>query len=181
VLRDLALDFWVAGSGQLVGIASLIAGDLEHAEDELRAAGELLEKLGERDVASSVAALRARALVELGRPVEGERFALTALNWAADNDVFSHAYAASALARSMAARGLSVEAVASARHAVELSTGSDLLNMRADALLDLALVLDETADRAGARETADAALALYRAKGNVVSAERAERILGSWT
>ena len=73
------------------------------------------------------------------------------------------------------------EAVANVRDAVELSTGSDLLNMRADALLDLALVLDATADRAGARETADAALALYRAKGNVVSAERAERLLSSWT
>ena len=181
VLSDLALDFWVAGSGQLVGIASLIAGDPEHAEDELRTAGELLEKLGERDVASSVAALRARALVELGRPAEGEGFALTALSWAADNDVFSHAYASGALARSMAARGLPVEAVANARHAVELSTGSDLLNMRADALLDLALVLDATGDRVDAREAADAALALYRAKENVVSAERTQRLLSSWT
>lgn len=179
VVRDLALDFWVAGSGQLVGIASLIAGDPERAEAELRTAGELLEELGERDVASSVAALRARALVELGRPEEGERFARTALSWAADNDVFSHVYASGALARSMVARGLAADAIANARRAVELSTGSDLLNMRADALLDLALVLDATADSAGARETADAALTLYRTKGNVASAARAERLLSS--
>ena len=177
VLKDLALDFWVAGSGQLVGIASLIAGEPEHAEEELRTAGELLEELGERDVASSVAALRARALVELGRPAEGESLARTALSWAADNDVFSRVYASGALARSMAARGLAGEAIANARRAVALSTGSDLLNMRADALLDLALVLDATADPSGARETADAALTLYRTKGNAVATARTERLL----
>ena len=67
------------------------------------------------------------------------------------------------------------EALENAHQAVELSSGSDFLNQRGDTYLDLALVLEATADRAGARQAAEQALILYRAKGNVVTAERVGR------
>ena len=45
---------------------------------------------------------------------------------------------------------------------------SDFLNGRADALHDLALVLQSAGDRSASRAAAAEALALYRAKENVV-------------
>ncbi len=168
----------VLAFGHYTGLASLIAGDPAHAERELRSVGERLEERGERGIASTVAALRARALVELERYGEAENAAALGLALADADDVLSHAYARGALARSLAARGLVNEALENAHQAVELSSGTDFLNGRGDALLDLALVLDAAGDREGGRRAAATAHAFYRAKGNVVSGERAARLLG---
>jgi len=176
VMEELALPR-VAGVQQFAGLASLIAGDPEHAEHELRSAEVLLEELGERFAASTIAALHARALVELERHEEAERVAALGIGWAVTGDIASQAYARGALARSLAARGRIHEALENAHEAVRLSSGSDFLNLRGDVLLDLALVLDAAADRQAARRAAAEALTFYRAKGNVVSAERVARLL----
>jgi hypothetical protein len=49
---------------------------------------------------------------------------------------------------------------------VELSSASDFLNQRGDALFDLALVLEAAGDADAARQAATAAGEFYRAKGN---------------
>ena len=120
----------------------------------------------------------ARALVELERFDEAEHFAMRALAWADADDVVSHAYARGALARALAARGRTREALEHSGKAVELSSDSDFLNGRADVLVDLALVLDAAGDPQGAQTATAQALALYQAKGNVESAGRVARILG---
>jgi tetratricopeptide (TPR) repeat protein len=176
VLEELAPGA-VRSFGHYTGLASLIAGDPEHAEQELRFVGELLEERGERGIASTVAALRARALVELERFEEAERLAELALQWAAADDVVSHAYACGALARCQAAHGRSREALENAQKAVELSSTGDFLNGRGDALFDLAIVLDAAGEPRGARESAAEALALYRAKGNVQTCKRVALLL----
>ena len=167
----------VLSFGHYTGLASLIAGDPEHAEQELRFIGELLEERGERGIASTVAALRARALVELERFEEAKPLAELALQWAAADDIVSHAYAWGALARCQAARGRTREALESAQKAVELSSTGDFLNGRGDALFDLAIVLDAAGDRQGARESAAEALALYGAKGNIQTSKRVALLL----
>jgi len=96
--------------------------------------------------------------------------AMIGLEWADAGDIASHAYANSALARCLAYRGLLEEACEKARHAVQLSVASDFLNQRGDGYRDLALVLEAAGDREGARAAAGDALALYRRKGNVLSA-----------
>jgi class 3 adenylate cyclase/tetratricopeptide (TPR) repeat protein len=176
VMDELAPDA-VLGFGHYVGFASLIAGDAEHAERELRSIGERLEALGERAIASTVVALRARALVELGRFGEAEPSARLGLAWADADDVTSQSYGRGALARALAERGMIDAALENAREAVGLWGDSDFLNGRADALLDLSLVLDRAGDRPGARGAAAEALALYGAKGNVASAARAARLV----
>jgi class 3 adenylate cyclase/tetratricopeptide (TPR) repeat protein len=176
VMEELAPDA-VLSFGHYTGLASLIAGDPQHAEQELRSIGKELEERGERGIASTVAALRARALVELGRFAEAERIAMLALAWSDADDVVSHAYARGALARSQAARGRTDEALVNAHEAVELLSLGDFLNGRGDALFDLALVLDAAGDRPGSLESAAEALALYRAKGNVETAKRVARLL----
>jgi class 3 adenylate cyclase/tetratricopeptide (TPR) repeat protein len=166
----------VAIAAQYAGLAALIAGEPERAEQELRSAEVLLEQIGERTVASTVAALRARALVELGRDEDAERAAMRALGWADADDVISQVYARGALARSFAARDDADAALENAHRAVELASESDSLNQRGDAHFDLALVLGVTGDLEGAWRAAADALELYRAKGNVVSGERARRL-----
>jgi DNA-binding SARP family transcriptional activator len=166
-----------ASAGMYLALALLIGGDADRAERELRAACDLLERLGERGHASTIAALHARALVELERHEEAERAVALALAWADADDVVTQAYARGARARSLAARGQIDDAIENARRAVEISSRHDALNQRGDALIDLSVVLDAAADRSGARRAAAEALELYRAKGNVVSADRAARLL----
>jgi hypothetical protein len=60
-----------------------------------------------------------------------------------------------------------------AREAVAAACETDFVNFRADALLDLATVLD-TAGRTGeTRSLIEEAVRLYEAKGNTVSAQTA--------
>jgi class 3 adenylate cyclase/tetratricopeptide (TPR) repeat protein len=172
VMEEVAPGWMVAGAELYAGLASLTVGDPEHAEAQLRDAGELLAHHGERAVASTVAALRARALLELGRHDEAEREARLALAWADAGDVVSQAYARGALGRLLAARGALDEGAENARQAVQLSAASDFLNQRGDALFDLALVLEAAGEHAAARTAATDAMGFYREKGNVVQLTR---------
>jgi hypothetical protein len=65
-----------------------------------------------------------------------------------------------------------------AREAVAAAERTALLNVHADALRDLAEVLDGIGDHAGATDAATKALALYTRKGNAVSAARMSAVLG---
>jgi tetratricopeptide (TPR) repeat protein len=174
VMEEVAPGWNVAGAELYAGLASLTLGEAEQAEAELCEAAELLAQHGERGVASTVAALRARALLELDRHAEAEQQAQLALEWSDAGDVVSQAYARGALARVLASRGAMDDAATNAREAVELSSASDFLNQRGDALFDLALVLEAAGDTDAARQAATAAGEFYRAKGNVISAARVE-------
>jgi class 3 adenylate cyclase len=174
VMEEVSPGWMVAGAELYAGLASLTLGEAEQAETELCEAAELLAQHGERGVASTVAALRSRALLELDRHTEAEQQARLALEWSDPGDVVSQAYARGALARLLAARGAMGEAAAEARKAVDLSAASDFLNQHGDALLDLALVLEAAGDADAASSAAAAARDFYRAKGNAVAAALAE-------
>jgi class 3 adenylate cyclase/tetratricopeptide (TPR) repeat protein len=167
-----------AGTGMWTGLAALIAGDAERAEHELRSSSDVLEELGDLDVASTVAAMRARALVDLERWDEADGVARTGLNWADPGDVATQAMGRGALARSLAARGRTEEAVGEATRAVQLLSRSDAINLRGDSCYNLALVLQAVGDHLRAREAAEEALSHYNAKGNVFASRRASRLLG---
>jgi tetratricopeptide (TPR) repeat protein len=167
-----------AGTGMWTGLAALIAGDPERAEQELRSSSDVLEDLGDLDVASTVAAMRARALVDLERWDEADGVARTGLNWADPGDVATQAMGRGALARSLAARGRTEEAVGEATRAVALLSRSDAINLRGDSCYNLALVLQAVGDHLRACEAAEEALSHYNAKGNVFAARRASRLLG---
>ncbi|MDX6504189.1 MAG: hypothetical protein QOE29_1314, partial [Gaiellaceae bacterium] len=176
VLRELASGPRVAVAGQYAGLAALILGDAMTAERELRASYELLDRLGERAIASTVTALLARALVDLGRHAEAEELCALSLEWADPGDLASQAYARSAWACALVARGAGDEAKRHARDAVELSAASDFTNQRGDAYFDLALVLRACGETDAARAAATAALELYEAKENSVSAARVKTL-----
>jgi hypothetical protein len=66
------------------------------------------------------------------------------------------------------------EAERLAAEAVEIATPTDVLSMRADAHLDQAAVAATVGHPDQSRQAAEAALALYQAKGNRPGAVRAE-------
>jgi tetratricopeptide (TPR) repeat protein len=69
------------------------------------------------------------------------------------------------------------EALRLAREAVAIVTQTDWLNLRGDALLDLAEVLDLAERLDEAAPVIAEALGLYEQKGNVVSAGKAHELL----
>lgn len=171
VLQETALPVPVAGAEQYAGMAELVLGDAARAERHFRSAFETLDRLGERSVASSTAALLSRSLVDLSRHDEAERLVSLALEWSGEG-VVGQAYARSALALVLVARGEPEAARLTASTAVELSAATDFSNLRGDTLLDLSVVLRACGDEPAAERKAADARACYLAKGNRVAAAR---------
>jgi hypothetical protein len=134
--------------------------------------------MGETGARSNLAADLAHTLAVEGRHAEARRFADLSRSLAAREDVYAQVRWRSATARALAADGDPGRAVALAREAVQLAEVTDMLNLRADALLDLA----EVAGLAGRAEEAAAAAAgglpLYERKGNQVAAAAVRARLG---
>ena len=169
-------------AGQVMGIGAEIArlaGDLETAEALLRESRDLLEAMGQGGVRRDAQRpARRRAL----RPGPLGRGGARSPRWrrAGASPTTSSARctgAACARACSPGAERLA-EAEALAREALELIDRSDALNQRAKAALDLADVL-RLARRPPEelRALADRAVRLYRRKGNLVAASRAQTLL----
>ena len=173
VLEETASPLLVAGASQYAGLAELVLNDAVRAERHLRRSLALLEQLGDWSVGSSSAALLSRALVDLGRLDESDRHSALALEWSGRDDIVTQAYARSARALVLLARGAADDARGEAQLAVELSSGSDFSSQRGDALLDLAVVLHACGDERGGRRAAGEARACFSAKGNVAASERA--------
>jgi hypothetical protein len=93
---------------------------------------------------------------------------------AAHDDLFAQVRWRGAAARALAAQERVAEAERLAAEAVAIAEPTDMLTMRADALLDQAAVAAAAGRPADAVRHAQAALALYRAKGNLAGAARAE-------
>ena len=80
-----------------------------------------------------------------------------------------------ARARVLAHRGQTEEAVGLAREAAGSLEGSDDITTHAEILVDLAEVLREHGDLAGAADALAEAIALHEEKGNILPAERCRR------
>ena len=156
-------------------LVELLAGEPGAAEAQLRAGYERLEAMGELTLIATTAAMLAQAVLAQGRPDEAERFCAIAERTAADDDLPTQAMWRGVRARLLAAGPRRAEGVALAREAVALAERTDFPTVRADALLDLAAVLDGAAAEAAAAR----ALALHEAKGDAVSAARARARLAA--
>ena len=130
----------------------LLAEDYEAAERELRRGREVLERIGERGLRSTVMAMLARAVFGQGRVDEAEALALEGRPDAPERDIW-WSIGAGALANVLAARGEHEQAEALARETVALLEPTDGLDLRGGALADLAEVLlaaGRTEDASGA-------------------------------
>src|SRR2546430_844745 len=142
-----------------MGILELLSGNPAAAERELHQGFEVLDQMGEQNFRSTIAARLAGVLCALGHYDEAERFAQISRETAGPEDIASQVVWRGAQAKVHAHRGEDRQAEALASEAVMLANRTDALNLRADALMDLADV-----QRTGGRRT-QAAASLRQALG----------------
>src|SRR5207302_4167150 len=142
IIEDLGLAISAAGASQERFEIEMLAGDPEAAEIELRRACETLERLGEKGFLSTRAGLLAHALCAQGRYEEAGPVIEVAVEAGAEDDQSTQAVWRSARAKVLARQGDVDGALRLAREAGAILTQTDWLNLRGDAVLDLAEVLD---------------------------------------
>jgi class 3 adenylate cyclase/tetratricopeptide (TPR) repeat protein len=140
IFQELGMTFALAARALIPGEVEQMAGDLEAAERELVAGHEYLEKIGENELRSTIAARLAHVLYEQGRHDEADRFARTSESAAAADDIFSQVLWRSALAKVLAHRDRDPHADELAAEAVSMAATTDFLRLHGGALLDLAHV-----------------------------------------
>jgi tetratricopeptide (TPR) repeat protein len=142
-----------------------LAGDPAAAAARLRAGYDSLEEMGERALLASTAAWLAQALLAQGLREEAERFCRVSEEAAPEGDLTAQLGWRGVRARLLAAEGRMDDAHALALEAVRLAERMEFPTLHADALRDLADVLQEAGRPDEADAAAQAALDLYRRKG----------------
>jgi ATP/maltotriose-dependent transcriptional regulator MalT len=121
----------------------------------------------------------AQAVHAQGRYQEADAFCLVSEQTAAPEDFSTQVMWRGVRAKLLGRRGRLDEAAALAREAVRLAEPTDMLTIRADALVDLAEVLNLRGPSAEADAAAGEGLSLYDRKGDRVSAARVRRQLSA--
>jgi tetratricopeptide (TPR) repeat protein len=119
----------------------------------------------------------AEALYRQERDEEAETLAGEAREIAAPDDVYSQFLWRAVQAKLLARRGAFDEAETLAAEAVRLTSETDNVDDHGVALMDLAEVRRFAGRADGARTALERAALSFDAKGNVVSAERARRLI----
>ncbi len=172
VFEDLGLDLTRALSHTEAAV-EMLAGNYEGAESRLRTEYDVLEAKGVTALRSTTAALLSRALLAQEREAEAERFSEESERLAEPNDLVTQILWRGVRARLLAARGRLADAENLAREAVALAERTEFVNFHADALLDLASVLEAGGQSAETATIVADALRLYEGKGNTVGAHTA--------
>ena len=175
IYLDLGQRMPLVGLTQVSGLVELLAGEPEAAERELRSGYEELRAIvGTRHLAPQ-AALLALSLLAQERVDEAE--SVLVAEDSLTEDIPARILTSTCQSRIDLQRGDSAKALETAKVGVALADQTDALNMTAEVLTALALAYAhvDMPDRAGA--AADRSLALYRRKGNVIAARRAEALL----
>ncbi len=176
MLEEFGRSVVAASTSQQSCRVELLAREPAAAERELRRDFEVLEEMGERYFLSTAAGELARAVYAQGRYAEAEELTQLAEELSGDDDLTSQALWRSVRAKALARRSLEADAEELARKAVALLEGTDALILQADALEDMAEVL-ELAGGEGARECLNQALNRLERKEDVVSVVRVQASL----
>jgi tetratricopeptide (TPR) repeat protein len=163
---------------QQEALVELLADRPAAAEATLRRGYEALAEMGEKALLATTAAMLAQAVYAQARHDEAAELCRVSEERAAAEDVSAQVGSRAVRAKLLAAEGRLEEAEELAAEAVRLAERTDFLTLHADALMDLGEVLGESG-RADADAAVEAALELYRRKGDVVSSERARARLAA--
>jgi class 3 adenylate cyclase/tetratricopeptide (TPR) repeat protein len=178
LLQEVDLRVWMAGPfAQMAGLVELTSGDPAAAERELRAGYQTLEEIGEMAWLPTLVALLAEAMYAQGRLQEAEEFAGLSEKSAGSEDASSQVLWRGVRGRVLAKRGAEMAALDLVREAREIAETTDSPEVRARALIAYAEVCATLDRRSEAEPLVEQAAALFEAKGNVVSAERARSLL----
>jgi tetratricopeptide (TPR) repeat protein len=150
-------------------LVDLLAGRPEAAEARLRPGYERLGQMGAEELRATTATILARAVRAQHRQQEAEDLVRLSERITPPEDIATQVMWRGVLAGILAGRGELEEAARLAKEAVRLADATDLLTLRADALMDL----EEVARVAGrldeARAAALGAVELYELKADLVS------------
>ena len=177
VLADLGLRLDAAQAAVEFAIRELAAGDPLAAEAIAREGFEVLQAMGETSYMCNCAAVLAQALSVQGLHHEAARFAAISERTTDDHDVGAQLQWRAARARVLTAEGRNAQAVELARSAVELSDGTDMVLLQADAWYEYAQALHAAGRPAEAVQAARTALELYVRKGATAVAVHARTLL----
>jgi len=177
MLNDLGRGVVAASTAIDLASFEFLGGDLAAAEREVREDYEFLTAAGETYYLSTVAAMLARLVRDQGRADEALSLSEVAEKVTADDDFLSQSIWRAVRAPIVAATGNPALAEELARAAVELARSTEAPVIQADALAELAVVLDVAKRRDEARAVRQEALVLYEGKGNVVAAARCRALL----
>jgi ATP/maltotriose-dependent transcriptional regulator MalT len=155
----------------------MVAGNPAAAAERLKVDVDRLEAMGERALLATTAGMLAQARLAQGREDEAEALTATSERWALAEDRVTQALWRSVRAGVLARRGAHEEAEALAREALAVVEPTDLLTDRGDALLALAEILRLRGRPAETTAAAREAQELYRRKGAIVLADRAQPLV----
>jgi DNA-binding SARP family transcriptional activator/predicted ATPase len=157
----------------------LLADRPAMAESKLLAGYHKLEEMGEKSLLATTAAMLGQASFAQGHDKIADEYCSVSEQTAADDDIPAQVIWRRVRARLLAQREKLDAAEALARQAVKLAMRTDFVTAQGDALVDLGAVLDGAGRNADAETAMRKALELYVAKGNIVSARRAQSWLTS--
>ena len=176
--RELGQGVNAASTGMDLAQLELLAGDLAGCEAEVRADYDLLARMGETYYLATTAALLSRVVRDQGRDADALAYSRAAEAASSADDVETQALWRSVRAPIVARGGDVAGGEVLAREALALARQTEIPMLEADALFELAAVLQIGSRGPEAAQALEAALAAYRAKGDVVSAGRAAAALG---
>ena len=181
IFEDLGQQLNVAGISQEFFDIAMLAGDPAAAEECLRSACEMLERMGDKGFLGTRLGCLAEAVYAQGRFAEAEQIcsqaeAVTARD---PSDIDAQFRWRIVRAKVLAQAGEHGAAEILARDAASLIAGTDWLNARAGVQMDLAEVLELAGRGDEARAAVEEALRLYEAKENLVAATRARARLAT--
>ena len=179
VLRDLGPGVRTASASTDLAAVELLAGDPAAAERELRPDCEMLEKMGETYFMSTMAVLLATAVRQQGRDDEALELTRLAERSAAADDIDAQVLWRAVRAPILARAGAIEEAEAMARAALDMARQTEIPDLHASALMELAMVMRLAGRADAAREALDEAVGIYAAKRDLVSERRAREMLAS--
>jgi ATP/maltotriose-dependent transcriptional regulator MalT len=176
-MEEMGAGWYVAWTSLSAGRVEMLAGDYQAAERELRRGFELLDRMGERYLRSTVAALLARAVFEQGRLDAAEELTRAAEELAGADDVETQAAWRSVRARVLARRQESEDAARLGQDALQLLLPTDSAVMKVEALADLGEVFEDLGDPSGSWALEEA-IKLAELKGNIAAAAQLRLALG---
>jgi class 3 adenylate cyclase/ATP/maltotriose-dependent transcriptional regulator MalT len=174
---ELGLRMYYAADSMGVGWIALLAGHPERAESALREGVDLLEAAGELGYLSTVAAVLAEVLYQLGRHDEAAEWTSRSRQATARDDLLSQALWRATQAKVLARRGEADEALQLSAEAVEVARLYSSPPVVGDCLVSRAEVLTLLDCAAEARPVLEEALAVYERKGIVPSIVRTRALL----
>ena len=179
IINELGLVLAASAAAETWGIVELLAGRPEEAERRLRTGIGILEPTGEISQLSTLEAVLAEAVYRQDRLEDAFELTRRAEEAAAPDDLTTQVQLRGVRAKVLSARGEADEAAELARAAADTAAETDFLNLRGQALVNLAAVWSTAGKSEEAASALERAALLFDEKGNVVACEQTRRLLRS--